>query len=52
MSTKIKPATSEYTHTRIKIASLAKAKAIVKAQPKYASVAHMLEVLIDKEAKK
>lgn len=54
MATKItKPASnSEYTHTRIKTASLAKAKAIVAKQPKYASVAHMLEVLIDKEAKK
>ena len=43
---------SDYTHTRIKKSSLAKAKAVVKKQSKYASVAHMLEVLIDKEAAK
>lgn len=42
----------EYTHTRIKKASLAKAKKIVKRKSKFASVAHMLEVLIDEEAKK
>lgn len=46
----VKP--TEYTHTRIKVKSLEKAKAVVKASAKYNSVAHMLEVLIDKEAKK
>lgn len=44
--------TSEYTHTRVKKTSLAKAKKIVVRKSKYASVAHMLEVLIDEEAKK
>jgi hypothetical protein len=41
-----------YTHTRIKTVSLEKAKAVVAKGAKYRSVAHMLEVLIDKEAKK
>jgi hypothetical protein len=43
---------TEYTHTRIKKASLAKAKKVVKRKSKFASVAHMLEVLIDDEAAK
>ena len=43
---------SEYTHTRIKKTSLAKAKKVVAKKSKYASVAHMLEVLIDQEALK
>lgn len=42
----------EYTHTRIKKTSLAKAKKLVAKKAKFASVAHMLEVLIDEEAKK
>ena len=42
-----KATTNEYTHTRIKTASLEKAKKIVKRKAKVASVAHMLEVLID-----
>jgi hypothetical protein len=46
------PEPVEYTHTRIKVAALAKAKKIVKRKSKFASVAHMLEVLIDEEAKK
>jgi hypothetical protein len=46
------PEPIEYTHTRIKKSSLAKAKKIVAKKSKYASVAHMLEVLIDEEAKK
>jgi len=43
---------STHTHTRIKVSSLKKAKQIVKDNPKYSSVAHMIEVLVDKEAKK
>jgi len=42
----------EYTHTRIKKTSLAKAKKVVAKSSKYSSVAHMLEVLIDEAAKR
>lgn len=41
------PKATEYTHTRIKKTSLAKAKKLVAKSSKYNSVAHMLEVLID-----
>jgi len=46
------PEPIEYTHTRIKKSSLAKAKKVVAKSSKYSSVAHMLEVLIDEAAKK
>ena len=48
---KITDKPAEYTHTRIKVSALAKAKKIVKKSSKYSSVAHMLEVLIDEASK-
>lgn len=40
----------EYTHTRISKPALAKAKKIVAKKKQFASVAHLLEMLIEKEA--
>lgn len=40
------------THTRIKVSSLDKAKKIVSKKSKYSSVAHLLDVLIDREYSK
>ena len=42
----------ELTHTRIAIESLDKAKVIVASGTKYRNVAHLIEVLVDREAKK